>query len=441
MNNKKNGRSFRGRSSGRGYYSRNKKNGRGRKKTDSFDPSQYINKNPVVVEEEVFVPQHKFTDFGLDLALVNTLRKMRITDPSPIQDAVIPHIMEGRDVVGLAETGTGKTAAFLLPLIHKTYHDTNRSTLILAPTRELAIQINEEFRKLSQGFRLFSTICVGGMPAWQQIKHLQKPNDFIIGTPGRVMDLIKRNKIDAASINTVVLDEADRMLDMGFIDDMRYILGQTPDERETLFFSATMTKEAEGLVNDFLNDPIEISVKKRETADSIEQDVVVHDRDNKKDLLIEMLHKDEFERVIIFVETKRSAAQLAIDLSMADIPAESLHGDKEHRERQRALKQFKTAEVRVLVATDVAARGIHVDEVSHVINYDLPQQFEDYVHRIGRTGRGAHRGKALTFVPSEQMKVAQSQDSRGQSGRKRPAHVRSFSKRAPKPDNVMIRKI
>jgi len=337
--------------------------------------------------------------FGLRPAIVKTVTDLGITIPTPIQDQIIPEIMNGNDVIGLAETGTGKTAAFLLPLIEKTLTEDNRMTLILTPTRELALQIQDEMRKLSSGFRLFSTLCVGGTNIYPQIKGLQRKNHFVIGTPGRVLDLIKRGIFKTEYVTTVVLDEADRMLDMGFINDMRAILEGTPKTRETLFFSATMTREAERIVNDFLRNPVTVSVKKKDVTSSIEQDVVPYEHSAKFEKLTDLFADPELKRVIIFGAMKHSVEKLAQELCACGVKAESIHGNKTHGARQRSLSAFKSGNSRVLVATDVAARGIHVDGVTHVINYDLPNTFEDYVHRIGRTGRGDKRGKALTFVP------------------------------------------
>lgn len=376
----------------------NRGGGRGARKQPTFDPSQFINKNPVEIETEVYAPSHTFADFGLHADIVKAVTEQGLTTPSPIQDQIIPHIMEVKDVIGLAQTGTGKTAAFLLPLIHKMIARKHETVLILTPTRELAIQIEVEFKRFSGAFRLFSTTCVGGTSIMPQIRSLRRHQQFIIGTPGRVMDLTERGLIHPEEITTVVLDEADRMLDMGFIHDMRKILGQLPANRHTLFFSATMTKEAEKIVNDFLNRPVSISVKKKDVTNSIAQDVVPYEHAHKFDTLLTLLAKSEFERVIIFGAMKHSVEKLAQELTHNGIKAESLHGNKSHGQRQRSLTNFKSGHVRVLVATDVAARGIHVDNVTHVINYDLPNTFEDYVHRIGRTGRGAKHGAALTFI-------------------------------------------
>jgi superfamily II DNA/RNA helicase len=364
----------------------------------TFDPSQFINKNPIELKEEIYKPKNTFETFGLNEKIAKTVIKLGITIPSPIQDKIIPEILKGNDVIGLAETGTGKTAAFLLPLLEKTINDMERQTLIMAPTRELAIQIVEELKKLSYGFPINSVTCVGGININPQIKLLKRNNQFIIGTPGRLLDLMKRKCFDPSKITTVVLDEADRMLDMGFIGDMRSILSATPKDRETLFFSATIQKETEKLVHDFLRNPVTISVKKKDVTDSIAQDIVTYPRTKKFETLENLFTDNKLTRVMIFCGMKHAAEKLSKDLSRDGIKAESIHGNKRHVQRQRALQSFKNGTARVLVATDVAARGIHVDNVSHVINYDLPQTFEDYVHRIGRTGRGTKRGQALTFV-------------------------------------------
>ena len=326
---------------------------------------------------------------------------MGITSPSPIQDQIIPLALEGKDVIGLAATGTGKTAAFLIPLIERTKKNMKSQTLILTPTRELALQVDQELKKLTKSFRFFSTVCVGGTPIGPQIRNLRRTNQFIIGTPGRIMDLIERGKLDTYNIKTVVLDEADRMLDMGFINDMRTILRDIPTDRHTLFFSATMDDKCKALVNEFMTDPQLVSVKKTDVTSSIAQDIVPYIADQKFTVLRELLADKAFKRVIIFGAMKHGVEKLAKELVNSGVNAESIHGNKNHSQRQRSLAKFKSGHARVLVATDVAARGIHVDNVPHVINYDLPNTFADYVHRIGRTGRGNERGIALTFVPAK----------------------------------------
>lgn len=387
-----------GRGGSRGGFSGGGGRGRGRVQ-QTFDVSKYINLNPVVADTEpTYVPTHTFHDFGFDKYLTDAIDAANLTIPSPIQDQIIPHILEGRDVVGLAATGTGKTAAFLLPTIQKTLKEKNRVTLILAPTRELAIQVEQELRKLTPKMGIYSTVCVGGMNIRPQIMGLRRKNHFIIGTPGRVQDLIDRGHIKPGAFTTVILDEADRMLDMGFIHDMRKILQDIPDDHETLFFSATMSKNIEGLIHEFLRDPITVSVKKKDITSSVSQDVVYYEGHHKFDTLVELLKQPKFERVIIFGAMKHSVEKLSLELVKAGLKADAIHGNKSHGQRQRSLSNFKTGRVNILVATDVAARGIHVDNVSHVINYDLPNTFEDYIHRIGRTGRADKLGSALTFV-------------------------------------------
>lgn len=392
---KKKGSSFKKRS-GPSKHGANR--GRGGRRMPTFDPSYFINKNPVQSKPEVYIAKYKFSSFGLDPKIVRTINGMGFTAPTPIQDQIIPEILLGKDVIGLAETGTGKTAAFLLPLINKIIKDKKRQALILTPTRELAIQIDDELKKLSAGLNIYSTVCVGGINIGPQIKSLRRTNHFIIGTPGRIIDLIERKSIQPQRMTTVVLDEADRMLDMGFINDMRKILSKTPSDRETLFFSATMPQDIRQLVHDFLRDPVTISVKKRDIANTIEQGIVPYEHPNKFEILLDLFKSPEFKRVLVFGAMKYSVQKLAQQLSKNGIRADSIHGNKSHGQRQSALKKFKNGYTRVLVATDVAARGIHVENVTHVINYDLPHSFEDYVHRIGRTGRAEKKGKALTFV-------------------------------------------
>jgi len=395
--------SFRGspkRSHGGQSNSYGNKNGGGRGAQKTFNPSQFINKNvEAPVEHELYKSMRTFADFQLNDKLTEAILQAGLVSPTEIQDQIIPHILANQDVVGLANTGTGKTAAFLIPLIDKAIRFPDRQVLVLAPTRELAIQIEQELKKLTINSRIYSVICVGGTSIIPQLRILKSKNQFIIGTPGRVLDLMKRRAMQASNIQAIVLDEADRMLDMGFIHDIRSILKDMPAQRETLFFSATMSSEITKLVDDFLRDPIKISVRKKDVTTNIEQDVVHFlDEKVKLNVLVDLLKKDEFSRVLIFGRTKHGVERLSKDLTKAGLRAESIHGNKSHPQRQRALKSFKGGEVSILVATDVAARGIHVDDISHVINYDLPPTYEDYVHRIGRTGRAEKRGKALTFI-------------------------------------------
>ena len=376
--------------------------GRGRynsKKKTSFDYNLFINKAVTSTETvEHFVPDNAFADFDVDKQIKETLANRGYENPTPIQDKIIPHILKGEDVVGLANTGTGKTAAFLIPIIHKLLNNRKQRVLILAPTRELALQIDEELKIFAQKMHLVSVVCVGGVRIGGQIKQLRAHNHFIIGTPGRIIDLMKQKYLNLSDVKTVVLDEADRMLDMGFINDIRFILGQVPDERQSLCFSATMAPEIERLVKDFLIEPVKISVKTQDTSKNIDQDIVRIGGRDKTDILADYLSKDEFKKVIVFGRTKHGVRKLSTVLNKRGLNTESIHGDKSHVQRQMALKKFKEGRLTALVATDVAARGLDISGVTHVINFDLPESYDDYVHRIGRTGRGDNKGKALTFV-------------------------------------------
>lgn len=364
-----------------------------------IDPSKFVNKAQPIEAETSFIPERQFEDFAIHPSLKRAIKEKGYRTPTPIQDQVIPHILAGADVVGIANTGTGKTGAFLIPLIHALGAKTKKQVLILVPTRELALQIDTELKGLSRGMRLFSVCCVGGAPLGPQLSALRYPNQFIIGTPGRVKDLIERGKIKLAAFDTIVLDEADRMLDMGFVADMRFVMAGMPGNRHTLFFSATMSPEIDTLINEFLKSPVKISVKTRDTAENVEQDIVRVARGaHKFDVLCELLARPAFEKVLVFGRTKHGVEKLAKALVERGFKAESIHGNKTHSRRQRSLNLFKESRVRVLVATDVAARGLDINSISHVINYDLPMTYEDYVHRIGRTGRGEKRGVALTFI-------------------------------------------
>lgn len=369
-------------------------------KKQSIHPSKFINKSVGQVEIVPYVPAHKFSDFALNTVLQGNLAHSNFAAPSAIQDQAIPLALDGKDVIGLANTGTGKTLAFLLPIMERLNGDERRnSVLIMAPTRELAQQIDDEFRRFARGLRLYSAVCVGGMNIERQIRELKRQPHVIIGTPGRLKDLLNRKALRLNQINTFVLDEADRMLDMGFINDIRFVAELLPRERQTLCFSATMTPTIAALIHDFMQDPETVSVRTGETSDHVEQDVIeAYDKVHKLELLNELLTRDDFEKVLVFGETKYGVQRLAESLTKSGIPAEAIHGNKSQSQRQRALNAFKADKVNVLVATDVAARGLDIPNVSHVINFDQPNTYDDYVHRIGRTGRGGKTGKALTFV-------------------------------------------
>lgn len=368
---------------------------------DYIDEKLFINKEAGVSETESYNAKHKFTDFGIADMLSTNLTAKGLIKPSAIQDQAIPVVLQGGDVIGIASTGTGKTAAFLIPLINKLVADKNHKMMILTPTRELAMQVEAEFVAFTRGMKLFSVSCVGGAPIMRQIKELELGVNAVIGTPGRVMDLIERGKINMSLFNSIVLDEADRMLDMGFIDDMRSILGAMPTEKQGLFFSATFSPDIKRLCTDFLRDPITISIKSRDTAASVMQDVVRVNGDAAKvEALHEILNKPEYSKVLIFREMKRHVDGLADELTKRGFKALALHGDMHNRERERAVKALEAGKVQVVIATDVAARGLDISDISLVVNYDIPNNYETYVHRIGRTGRAEKLGHALTFVPN-----------------------------------------
>jgi len=378
-----------------GGFGRNR--GVAKKRGENIDESKFIKKSSSNPTEEVII-ENTFNDFGFCPQLNRNLTSRNYSIPTPIQDKSIGHILKGKDLIGLANTGTGKTAAFLLPLIEKCFANRSKKVLIIAPTRELALQINEEFRKFSQGMGLYSAVCVGGMPIHRQISDLRRNHSFVIGTPGRLKDLKDRGIINFSVFSFIVLDEIDRMLDMGFVDEIKRILSELPQNRQSLFFSATLPLKIRDLVNQFLREPVTVQVSTGDTAKNVDQDIVRVSDERKFDRLKELLITNELQKVLIFSETKRGVEKLTVDLVRDGFRADSIHGDKRQMQRQRALSRFKEDHLQILVATDVAARGLDISNVTHVINYTIPQTYNDYIHRIGRTGRGDKKGFALTFV-------------------------------------------
>lgn len=394
-------KSFRGASTRRNnstYRGRSKRSNRSKQ---VIHESRFINRaSGQKTKAPEVEPTHKFSDFSFVEPLQANLTQAGFDKPSAIQDKAIPLALKGRDLIGLANTGTGKTAAFLLPILNALYKSRGlESVLILAPTRELAQQIDNEFRKFSYGMKLYSTLLVGGVNINPQLRALNRRPHVIIGTPGRIQDHIDRGTLRLGRVEYFVLDEADRMLDMGFVGDIRKIASLLPAKRQTMCFSATFSDGVKKIAQDFMINPELISVKVTETNDHIHQDVVYFsDNNHKRNLLIEMLRQQEFEKVIVFGETKFGVQRLSDGIDKLGISSRAIHGNKSQGQRNRALDDFKTNRVRVLVATDVAARGLDIPSVSHVINFDTPQSYDDYVHRIGRTGRSGKTGKALTFV-------------------------------------------
>lgn len=348
-----------------------------------------------------------FENLDLIEPILRALQEEGYSSPTPIQEQSIPILLQGKDLLGCAQTGTGKTAAFSIPILQKLYKTDHRKgikALILTPTRELAIQIGESFEAYGKYTGLKHAVIFGGVGQKPQTDALHNGVQILIATPGRLLDLISQGFVNLKSLDFFVLDEADRMLDMGFIHDIKRILKLLPARRQTLFFSATMPPEIETLANSMLTRPEKVEVTPvSSTVDTISQYVYFVEKKEKKDLLIHLLKDPSIESVLVFTRTKYGADKLARVLTKTGTRAEAIHGNKSQNARQRALTDFKNHSLRVLIATDIAARGIDVDQLSHVINYELPNVPETYVHRIGRTGRAGHEGMAFSFCESEEM--------------------------------------
>lgn len=347
----------------------------------------------------MFVDDYNYSQFNIHTILKNNIYSKGYSNPTKIQYQAIPEILKGKDILGIASTGSGKTAAFLIPMINKLMKNRNDKCLIVEPTRELAIQIQDEFRSLSRNTGLKSVLIMGGNSMKTQINVLRTDPEFVICTPGRLKDLTERGYLDLSYINNVVLDEVDRMLDMGFIADIRFIIQKLNKDRQSLFFSATMDRKSEEIANTLLLNPIKVEVEVQGPGKNVDQDVVRLEKDqNKGDVLLELLTHDELKKVLIFTSTKREADRLCKRLLEKHIYVEALHGDKRQNQRTKIIDKFKKGFIDVLIATDVASRGLDVNNITHVINYDMPQTYDDYIHRIGRTGRAGKKGFALTFV-------------------------------------------
>jgi superfamily II DNA/RNA helicase len=350
-----------------------------------------------------------FSELGLATPIARALTEERYETPTPIQAQTIPHVMAGRDVVGIAQTGTGKTAAFALPILNHLSHHKKRAerktcrVLVLSPTRELSGQIVDSFRTYGRHLRMQVALAIGGVPIGRQRSALANGADILVATPGRLLDLVNNGALRLDHVEILVLDEADRMLDMGFIHDIRKILKQVPVQRQTLFFSATMPKEIEDLARHMLRDPARVAVTPvASTAERIAQRVVHVDKAGKLPLLAETLKTETIDRAIVFTRTKHGADKVVRQLEQKGISAAAIHGNKSQNQRDRALADFRNGRIRTLIATDIAARGIDVDGISHVINYDLPNVPESYVHRIGRTARAGAEGIAISFCDGEE---------------------------------------
>jgi len=351
-----------------------------------------------------------FHSFGLNDAITRALSEEKYLVPTPIQTQTIPNVMSGRDVIGIAQTGTGKTAAFALPILHYLAANPRPSVrkscrvLVLSPTRELSSQILDSFRTYGRHLHVRAALAIGGVSMGAQVRALLNGVDVLVATPGRLLDLVKSNALRLGEVECLVLDEADRMLDMGFIHDIRKIVAKLPTRRQTLMFSATMPRAIAELAAHMLRDPIKVAVAPvASTAERVEQRVIRVDRAAKPAILVDVLRREAVDRALIFTRTKHGADKLVRNLVRAGIGATAIHGNKSQNQRERTLAAFRKGEVRVLVATDIAARGIDVDGISHVVNFDLPNVPETYVHRIGRTARAGAGGVAISLCDGEEM--------------------------------------
>ena len=348
-----------------------------------------------------------FKDLKLMPALERAITKQGYTIPTPIQAKSIPGLLLGKDLIGIAQTGTGKTAAFVLPILQRMTEKYPRTikTLVLAPTRELAAQIGESFSVYGEFLKFKHTVIFGGISQGRQVQALSKGVDIVVATPGRLLDLMNQRKLNLNSIEFFVLDEADRMLDMGFIHDIKKVIAKLPHKRQSLFFSATMSPQINTLAKSLLKNPIHVEVTPQATTvELIKQYVFFTDQSSKEKLLLELLRQKHLTSVLIFTRTKHRANKVAVYLNKHNIPADAIHGNKSQNQRTKAISNFKTGKINVLVATDIAARGIDIKNISHVINFELPNEPESYVHRIGRTARAGTDGTAFSFCAAAERK-------------------------------------
>jgi ATP-dependent RNA helicase RhlE len=351
-----------------------------------------------------------FNQLGLSAELLRAVDEKGYSKATPIQQQAIPHILEGHDILAGAQTGTGKTAGFTLPLLQRLqFGETNRRkirALVLTPTRELAAQVGESVRDYGRFLPFRTSVIFGGVSINTQISKLRKGVDVVVATPGRLLDHMQQGTIDLSAVEVLVLDEADRMLDMGFIRDIRKVLKALPAERQNLLFSATFSKEIKQLAASTLNSPTEIQVAQQNTtADKVSQLVYPVDKNRKRELLSHRIGKENWQQVLVFTRTKHGANRLATQLESDGITATAIHGNKSQTARTRALQEFKNGSVRVLVATDLAARGLDINRLPHVVNFELPHVAEDYVHRIGRTARAGHEGSAVSLVCVDELRL------------------------------------
>lgn len=369
-------------------------------KAGTVNTSQFIRKAsadaPVLYRSDRMI-----SDLPVDGAIIRNLQKKGYEKPTEIQDRTIEAILNGRNLMGLAQTGTGKTGAYLIPLIHNFIRkESGSNVLVISPTRELALQIEKEFRSIAFGLKLFSTCLIGGTSVRADIDKLRRPGQIVIGTPGRIADMVRQGALNLNRYCILVLDEFDRLLDMGFAAEIQRLVEAMNRRSQTILFSATEDKSQKALISKLMTDPFEVRVRNENvSADNIDQDIIaVRDGEKKIDILLNMVRDQSFEKVLVFADTKRGVSRICKDLLKAGIAADEIHGDKSQNYRIKALESFRNRKIKVLVATDVAARGLDIADVSHVINFQPPKDMESYIHRIGRTGRAGASGKALTFI-------------------------------------------
>jgi ATP-dependent RNA helicase RhlE len=382
-----NGRSFRGRRSGGG------------RKSSGIMHEMYIAEAVHSEPESIYDTTQKYSNFGLINVLQKNIEAREYVHPTKIQSEAIPHVMQGKDLLGLASTGSGKTASFLIPMMDKLLRDPSQKCLIIVPTRELAAQVQKELNLFAVQTPIRSVLVIGGENMRKQFDWLKRNPQFVIGTPGRLKDMAKRRALNLDTFNNIVLDEVDRMLDMGFIDDIKELIAQLTQKKQSIFFSATMTKEAEIIANTLLVNPVRVQIEKQAAGKNVDQNIVkVTTYQEKVEALHEILIKEEVAKVLVFTSTKKESDTLSLELNKRGFKTDSIHGDKSQSRRKRVIEMFSKNIISILIATDVAARGIDIPDITHVINYDEPQSYDDYIHRIGRTGRIGRKGTALTFV-------------------------------------------
>ena len=379
---------------------KNHSGNRNRRKKSTLDP-QLLIKKAVISELKDYVSDRDYNSMPIHQQLKDALAIKGYVKPTEIQDRTLEALLDKKDVLGIAQTGTGKTGAFLIPIINQLIeNNSNPFALVVVPTRELAIQVQQEFKSMTKGLKLFSACFIGGTNINKDLQILRRDSHLVIGTPGRILDLVNRKALDLRKLNTLILDEFDRMLDMGFVHDVKKILYGMQNRKHTLLFSATLNDKQNKLIKEILNRPVTVKISNgTSTGDNINQDIIkISSEDDKFGILLEMLNRTNFKKILVFEETKHRVNRLCAKLNKAGIKSDQIQGNKSQNARQKALGRFKKGEVKVLVATDVAARGIDISDITHVINYQVPESFDSYIHRIGRTGRAGKTGEAYTFV-------------------------------------------